>query len=149
MLLKIHAFSEFCGISVRTLHLYDKISLFSPYKTDDLNGYRYYDTEQMSELNTIISLKKIGIPLRDILEIKKNNYSKEILISMMQKQEEANRKIIDIAEYNNKLIDSMLNKITDYNRNKNNPNLEAKQLSKIVCFENDVFERDFSQILWL
>ena len=149
MLLKIHAFSEFCGISVRTLHLYDKIGLFSPFQTDDLNGYRYYDTEQMSELNTIISFKKIGMPLKDILEIKKKNYSKEIIISMLQKQEETNRNKIDIAEHNNELINAMLNKISEYNGNKENPDLEAKHLSKIVCFENDMFEREFSQILWL
>lgn len=149
MLLKIHAFSEFCGISVRTLHLYDKIGLFSPYQTDDLNGYRYYDTEQMSELNTIISFKKIGMPLKDIIEIKKNNYSKDVMISKLQRQAAANREQIDIAVHNNHLINSMLNRITDYSGNQEDPNLEAKYLSKIVCLENDKLEHELSQILWL
>ncbi len=46
------------NVSVRALHLYDKIGLFQPVFIDEKNYYRYYDTEQMLEFNTIMSFKK-------------------------------------------------------------------------------------------
>jgi|GEM_PF-4690335 len=80
MLLKIHDFAEFSGISTRALHLYDRIELFCPDKTDESNGYRYYDTDQMMELNTILSFKKLGLPLKDIKEIKLSGYAKDMIV---------------------------------------------------------------------
>ena len=66
MLLKIHDFAEFSGVSTRALHLYDRIELFCPNKTHDSNGNRYYDTDEMFELKTLLSFKKLGLTLKDI-----------------------------------------------------------------------------------
>lgn len=149
MLLKIHEFADFCGISTRTLHLYDKMGLFYPNKTDDLNGYRYYDTNQIVELNTILSFKKTGMSLKDIKDIIKNNYSKDVVIAKLKKQEDENKKKIEIATYHNKFITSLLLEIRDDQNTYIDPNQEAKFISKIVCLENDTLEHEFSQILWL
>lgn len=149
MLMKIHEFAEFCGLSVRTLHLYDKMGLFYPEKTDDNNGYRYYGSEQMSELNTIISFRKVGISLKDIKDIKASNFSNEIIVQKLLRKRTDNLNLIEIVTYNNEIIDNILKQLSASQANNNVPNTEAKDLSKIVRLENDKLEHDFSQILWL
>ena len=44
--------SEISGVSVRTLHHYDKIGLLSPKKNK--NGYRYYSEDDILFTNDII-----------------------------------------------------------------------------------------------
>ena len=149
MLLKIHEFAEFSGISTRALHLYDKIGLFCPAKTDEANGYRYYDTEQMLELNTILSFKKVGLPLKDIKEIILSKYSKEIIAKKLLERKNENQKIIDITNLNNEIIDSILLNLNIDLSNQTNEEQEAKRLSKLVCLENEKLEHYLSQILWL
>ncbi len=47
MKLQIKEFAQFCNVSVRALHLYDKMGIFRPSYIEPQNHYRYYDTEQM------------------------------------------------------------------------------------------------------
>ena len=54
------------NISVEALRYYDKEDLFKPAYIDIENGYRYYFAEQFIELTTIIELKTLGFPLKDI-----------------------------------------------------------------------------------
>ncbi len=149
MLLKIHEFAEFSGISTRALHLYDRIGLFCPAKTDETNGYRYYDTEQMLELNTILSFKKVGLPLKDIKEIKLSSYSKEIIVNKLLDRKNENQKLVDIASLNNEIIDVLLADLKNYIPSDTNSEQEALRLSKLVCLENEKLEQYLSQILWL
>jgi DNA-binding transcriptional MerR regulator len=147
MLLKIKEFADFCELSVRALHLYDRMNLFHPVKTDE-NGYRYYDTDQMKELNTIISFKKVGFSLKDISEMKKNNFSREDVILQLNRKLNENKNQIEILSYGIENINTMLNNLSSI-KTVQDENQEAMRVSRIVCFENDKMERDFSQILWL
>ncbi|BCJ98613.1 MerR family transcriptional regulator [Anaerocolumna chitinilytica] len=148
MLLKIKEFADFCDISVRTLHLYDRLKLLTPTQIDQSNGYRYYDSEQMKELNTIISFKRLGISLADIKDMKAEAYSKEIVISKLQKKKAENNTNIQILNYNNESIDSLLVTLEDQPE-KATPEAEAIKLSRIYCLENEKLENEFSHILWL
>jgi effector-binding domain-containing protein len=74
--------SKLHNIPIKTLRYYDEIGLFKPFEVDKNNGYRYYSIEQFEQLNTIIYLKFLGIPLKEIksyLEIRDINYFLEIL----------------------------------------------------------------------
>lgn len=51
------------------LRNYDKIGLLVPQHVDELNGYRYYDKEQLLQANQIIVLKSMGFGLDEIKEI--------------------------------------------------------------------------------
>jgi len=53
------------GITVRTLHHYDKAGLFSPSSESD-GGYRLYSYKDMVKLNQILSMKYLGFSLDDI-----------------------------------------------------------------------------------
>ena len=74
-MLKIGVFSKFSQIPVSVLRYYDEIGLLSPAHTDAETGYRYYRTEQLSDVNRIIALKNLGLPLNQIQHLMNENIS--------------------------------------------------------------------------
>lgn len=48
--------AKLSGVSVRTLHHYDRIGLLKPSKVAK-NGYRYYDDDSLRKLQQILFLK--------------------------------------------------------------------------------------------
>lgn len=148
MLLKIKEFADFSDISVRALHLYDRLGLLTPAQIDSSNGYRYYESEQMKELNTIISFKKLGFSLADINDMKSDGYSKESVMKKLQEKKSENDRRIEILAYNNENIYNMLSHLKA-EPEKPGEKEEAYNLSRIYCLENDKLEQEFSDILWL
>lgn len=148
MQLRIKDFADFCNVSVRALHLYDKMDLFHPCRIDKTNGYRYYDIDQMLELSTIISFKKVGFTLKEIKEMKEQGLSKDKVIPRIAEKIEENQRQIEIASYNISNLEQML-KGSMVQQEKLEQAKEALQLSKIMCLENDKLENEFYQILWL
>lgn len=67
---KIGEFSKMCFVTVKTLRHYEKLGLLIPHEVDEWTGYRYYDVSQMDELNMILRLKKLGLSLEEIREMK-------------------------------------------------------------------------------
>lgn len=59
-------FAKLNGINKRTLHYYDKIGLFSPEFKEE-NGYRYYTCFQTVQLELIVTLRKIGLSIEEII----------------------------------------------------------------------------------
>jgi MerR family transcriptional regulator, thiopeptide resistance regulator len=57
--------SNLTGVSVRTLHYYDEISLLKPSKVGT-NGYRYYDDQAMLRLQQILFYREVGLELEQI-----------------------------------------------------------------------------------
>ena len=68
-MLTIGQMSKICGVSVKTLHHYDRIGLLKPQKTDASSGYRYYEESQIPMMLLIGRLKRYGFSLSDIGEI--------------------------------------------------------------------------------
>ena len=60
--------SAISGVSVRTLHHYDAIGLLKPAQVTEA-GYRLYDQDALGRLQTILMLKSLEFPLKDIKEI--------------------------------------------------------------------------------
>lgn len=69
---KISEFSELTNISPRMLRYYDKLNVLKPKTIQKENGYRYYTPEQINQANQILSLKTIGIPLKEIKSLLEN-----------------------------------------------------------------------------
>ena len=63
--------SRISGVSVRTLHNYDTIGLLLPTKVTEA-GYRLYDDEALKKLQTILILRELQFPLREIRAILEN-----------------------------------------------------------------------------
>lgn len=61
----IGEFAQLFGISKQTLFYYEKNEIFSPCRIEE-NGYRYYSTEQYFLFEIIITLRKLGVSLKEI-----------------------------------------------------------------------------------
>lgn len=59
-------FAKLNGINKRTLHYYDEIGLFSPEFKEE-NGYRYYTCFQTVQLELIVTMRKIGLSIEEII----------------------------------------------------------------------------------
>lgn len=98
-MLRIGEFSKLTSVPIRTLRYYDEIDLFKPADIDLFTDYRYYNEEQVEDLNLINELKKVGFSLEEIKD-NWNNFSNEI---MLKKREELLKKQEDINESIKKL----------------------------------------------
>ncbi len=64
--LSIGEISSLFGLSVQTLHYYDRIHLFEPAVRDLQNNYRRYRFDQVYQLASIRYLRKMGCSVQDI-----------------------------------------------------------------------------------
>jgi DNA-binding transcriptional MerR regulator len=63
---RIGEFSRMSGVSAKMLRHYDSIGLFQPAWVDPSNDYRYYSAGQLAQLNRIVALKALGVPLAEV-----------------------------------------------------------------------------------
>jgi MerR family transcriptional regulator, thiopeptide resistance regulator len=61
----IQQFAKSAGVTVRTLHHYDRLGLLSPQHRSE-SGYRLYTNLDMVRLERIMVLRYLGLPLRQI-----------------------------------------------------------------------------------
>ncbi len=64
----VNEVSKISGISVRTLHYYDEIGLFTATDVTE-SGYRLYDEASLERLQQILLFKTLEFPLKEIKEI--------------------------------------------------------------------------------
>jgi len=62
---KVSEFAEQAGVTVRTLHHYDRLGILKPSGRTGA-GYRLYQDGDLVRLQQIVTLKFIGLPLREI-----------------------------------------------------------------------------------
>jgi len=68
------------NISLRTLRYYDHIDLLTPSQRDE-SGKRYYSEEDLFQLEKILILKSLSLPLEDIRNLLAKLSYKQILVS--------------------------------------------------------------------
>ncbi len=66
--LQANEFAKRAGVTVRTLHHYDRLDLLRPTSYTQA-GYRLYSERQFARLQQIVTLKFIGFSLKDIKEL--------------------------------------------------------------------------------
>ena len=62
------AFATEAGVSVRTLHLYDRLGLLRPAAVSP-SGYRLYGEAELERLEHILALRFVGLRLNQIKEL--------------------------------------------------------------------------------
>ena len=62
---RIQEFAKLAGVTVRTLHHYDRLKLLSPAHRSE-RGYRLYSHEDLGRLERILVLRFLGLSLREI-----------------------------------------------------------------------------------
>ena len=68
IVLTVNKLALLAGVSVRTLHYYDKLGLLKPRYRQE-NGYRYYDDDSIIRLQQIMFFRELGFSLDKIGEI--------------------------------------------------------------------------------
>ncbi|HET9790190.1 MAG TPA: MerR family transcriptional regulator [Candidatus Angelobacter sp.] len=102
---KVREFAEKAGVTVRTLHHYDRLGLLKPSGRTQA-GYRLYTDRDFARLQQIITLKFIGLPLKEIkalldrndLDLPATLRLQRQLLSGKRRQVEAAIHAIDAAE---------------------------------------------------
>ena len=82
---KIGDFSSMSKTTIKTLRYYEKEGLLTPTYVDLYTGYRYYETSQLVELSKIISLRQIGVSIKDIKSILQG-YDMEKILNKRKKE---------------------------------------------------------------
>lgn len=67
-LYRVNEFADRAGVTVRTLHHYDRLGLLKPSSRSGA-GYRLYSERDFARLQQIVTLKFIGLPLKQIREL--------------------------------------------------------------------------------
>ncbi|WP_297487410.1 MerR family transcriptional regulator [uncultured Cetobacterium sp.] len=86
MLYKISEVAKIFNISRETLIYYDSINLLVPKKVDEVNGYRLYNDENVSDLYFILMMKNANFSLKEIkeyIECKNTSESIQLLNNKM------------------------------------------------------------------
>ncbi len=99
MLRTVKEVSQLTGISVRTLHHYDRIGLLKPSAVTGA-GYRLYDERALAQLQSILLFRRLRFPLSQI---------KAIVHSPGFDQAEALRQQITLLELERRQLDGLLN----------------------------------------
>lgn len=100
-MMKVHEVSRLTGVSVRTLHYYDKIGLLKPAVITDA-GYRLYDDTDLERLQHILLYRELQFPLKDIKKILDSPYfdrnqALEQQIELLKMRKEHLEDLIDFA----------------------------------------------------
>lgn len=96
-MLTIGQMSKVCGVSVKTLHHYDKIGLFKPWKTDGATGYRYYEDAQIGMMLLIGRLKRYGFSLSEIHKLLSIQDNQELLRQLYKQKFRMERQMEHIS----------------------------------------------------
>jgi DNA-binding transcriptional MerR regulator len=78
-------FAQLAGVTVRTLHHYDRIGLLKPGRYTEA-GYRLYRNQDLVRLQQIVTLKFIGFPLKQIKDLL-NQSSFDLGVALSQQRE--------------------------------------------------------------
>lgn len=93
--LTISEFAKYVNLSRRTLIYYDQIDLFKPKKISN-HGFRYYTCDQCFELDVILTLKFLDIPLEQIKYFLNNRNIDDTLAEFKNRKKILDKKINDL-----------------------------------------------------
>ena len=66
---RIGQFSKITKVTIKALRFYEEEGLLEPCFVDAVNGYRYYDSDQLQRMFKIVALKQCGFSIPDIRQI--------------------------------------------------------------------------------
>lgn len=101
-MMTVHKVSELTGVSIRALHIYDRMGLL-PATQKTGSGYRLYDDTALEKLQQILLFRELGFPLKDIKGIIDSpafdrNKALEQQITLLQMKKEHIENLIDLAQ---------------------------------------------------
>lgn len=140
---KIGEMSKLFQTDVRTLRYYDSINLFKPKIVDSKTGYRYYSVEQFEQLNTILYLKSLNMPLKNI-RLFLNNRDIDKILSLLMRQKQETDSIIQKYVQIREKISNRISQISDASDNRKLNEIRILELKKreIVMLRQKIHKGD-------
>ena len=108
-LIRINEVVETFGISSRTLRYYEEMGLLWS-NHPDYKTQRYYDTAALERLKQIIILRKLQIPVKDMILIFKSENTTALIQAFVNKLESLDTEISALSELRH-LVDDFLHKM--------------------------------------
>ena len=108
-LIRINEVVESFGISSRTLRYYEEMGLLWS-NHPDYKTQRYYDTAALERLKQIIILRKLQIPVKDMVLIFKSENTTTLIQAFVDKLESLDTEISALSELRH-LVDDFLHKM--------------------------------------
>ncbi len=68
MVYTVKKLSELSGLTIRTLHFYEEVGLLKPAYYGS-NGYRYYEENELLQLQQILFFKELGFSIKQISQV--------------------------------------------------------------------------------
>ena len=125
-------FAKLAGVTVRTLHHYDRIGLLKPGGYTDA-GYRLYRKEDLIRLQQIVTLKFIGFSLRQIKNLlNSNSFDLSVALEQQRAIISEKRQQLDIAI-------QAIAKAQNLLATKEEPDWDAfKQIIEVINMQNNM-----------
>ena len=108
-LIRINDVVENFGLSSRTLRYYEQVGILWSTHPDN-KAQRYYDDASIERLKQIIILRKLQIPIKDIVTIFKDSSTVSLIQAFMNKLEALDGEIMALSELR-QLVDDFLHKM--------------------------------------
>ncbi len=108
-LTRINEVADNYGISSRALRYYEEMGLLWSHHPDN-KTQRYYDTAAIERLKQIIVLRKLQIPVKDLVVIFRSENTTALIQAFVDKLESLDTEISALAELR-KLVDDFLHKM--------------------------------------
>jgi len=101
-MMTVNEVAKLTGVSIRALHHYDELGLLKPVRVTQA-GYRLYDEESLSRLQSIMLFKELQFPLKEIARILDSpdfdrNRALEQQIQLLQMRKEHLENLIMLAK---------------------------------------------------
>ncbi len=158
MKLSIKRFAELTGVSVRTLHYYDEISLLKPDCIDEQNRYRVYGEKAFERMQEILFYRELDFTLKEIKEILSSpNYVKEEALNsqkqmLILKKDRLQRiiKAIELIENGERVTDLNMFDKSEFEATRDRYKSEAKERwgATDAYKENAVKTAEYSNEKW-
>lgn len=136
--MRIGEFSKLARVTIRLLRHYDEIGLLKPDGIDEATGYREYSVEQLPNMNKIMLLKELGLPLADIKTHIENNIDNAILKTMLETKQQNLLEQIEDAQMQMSMIDYRLSHIEDDEHTLHHINIKESDAFTLVTVKKVV-----------
>jgi predicted transcriptional regulator YdeE len=106
--LKIGDFARLGRVTIKTLHHYERLGLIEPDWVNRFNGYRYYDSKQLSRLNRILTFKDLGFQLEQIGQLLDANLTPAEMRSLLARRRAELEEHIQVEQKRLNLVEARL-----------------------------------------
>lgn len=108
MLMKIGEITSKFGISHRSLHYWEDVGIIKSSRAE--NDYRYYDEENQQKIRQILVLRKLRLPLKQIIMVLASDNTVEIIDTLHQNLNEVDDEITALSTIRS-ILDSFITKL--------------------------------------